>query len=177
MVRNYVVISALGADRIGLVDDVVAWVEEAEGNIEESKMAVLGGEFAIVILAVGSAEMAKKLTEGASDLSTKLGIRVEAKKTRAPNIPSNGRPYTVESVSLDSPGIVHAITREIRAMDIAIEELDTGVNAAPWTGAPVFHMKALVILPSDVPIAEFRNRLDRLAHERDLDIDIEPLSP
>ena len=62
-------------------------------------------------------------------------------------------------------------------MGIAVEELDTGVNAAPWTGAPVFHMKALVILPKEVHVADFRERLDHLAHERDLDISVEPLAP
>jgi glycine cleavage system transcriptional repressor len=177
MSREYVVISALGADRVGLADDVVAWVEDTGGNIEESKMAVLGGEFAIVILAVGDTAMAERLVGEAENRSEEIGIRIEAKITSAPNVSPTGRPYTVESVSLDSPGIVHAITREIRSMDIAIEELDTGVNAAPWTGAPVFHMKALVILPADVPVAEFRDHLDRLAHERDLDIDVEPFTP
>ena len=48
--RNfYAVVRAIGSDRIGVVDDVSEVVELTACNIEESKMSVLGGEFAVMI--------------------------------------------------------------------------------------------------------------------------------
>ena len=50
MARAYAVLTAIGPDRVGIVDDVSGAVSEGSCNIEESKMAVLGGEFAVIML-------------------------------------------------------------------------------------------------------------------------------
>ena len=50
MGKTYAVFSAIGADRVGIVDDISGLVSEDGGNIEESKMAVLGSEFAVMML-------------------------------------------------------------------------------------------------------------------------------
>lgn len=173
--QHYIAVSAMGHDRVGLADDIVSWIEAAGGNVEDSKMAVLGGEFAVIMLVSGNASTVESLEGGSSAHSKTLGIRLDAAETSAPHAPAGGRPYTVESVSLDSPGIVHAITREIRSMGISIEDLETSSSAAPWTGAPVFRMKAGVILPSTLAVADFREHLEKIAHERDLDIRLEPV--
>ena len=172
---RYIAVSAMGRDRVGLADDIAAWIEGASGNVEESKMAVLGGEFAVIMLISGTESTVETLSRGAAAKAEDLGLRINAAETTAPHAPAGGRPYSVESVSLDSPGIVHALTREIRSLGISIEDLETSSSAAPWTGAPVFRMKAMVILPESVPVADFREHMERLAHERDLDIRIDPV--
>lgn len=173
MSRFYVAVSAMGRDRIGLADDIAAWIEEIGGNVEDSKMAVLGGEFAVIMLVSGSEFVADTLVLSAEGKGGELGIRLEAKRTAAPNPSGGGIPYIVETVSLDTPGIVHAVTREIRALGISIEDLETTSSAAPWTGAPVFRMKARVFLPSEVSMADFREHMDELAHRRNLDLRLE----
>jgi glycine cleavage system transcriptional repressor len=165
----------MGRDRVGLAADITLWIEECGGNVEESRMAVLGGEFAVIMLVSGNPGAVKSLLDGAAAAAGRLDIRLDAKETTAPLPAAGGRPYFVESVSLDSPGIVHAITREIRSMGVSIEELETSSSAAPWTGAPVFRMKAAVILPATLPVADFRESMENLAHERDLDITLGPV--
>lgn len=175
MSQHYIAVSAMGHDRVGLADDIVSWIEDAGGNVEDSKMAVLGGEFAVIMLVSGNASVVEVLVSDAPSRSEKMGIRLDTAETTAPHAPAGGRPYTVESVSLDSPGIVHAVTREIRSLGISIEDLETSSSAAPWTGAPVFRMKAGVILPASLAVADFREHMEKLAHERDLDIRLEPV--
>ncbi len=175
MASNYIAVSAIGHDRVGLADDIADWIESAGGNMEESKMAVLGGEFAVIMLVSGSTATVEKLIGEAADYGGKVNLRVEVTETSAPCAADGGRPYTVESFSLDSPGIVHAVTREIRKLGISIEDLETSSSAAPWTGAPVFRMKTRVILPKELSVADFREHMENLAHERDLDIRLEPV--
>jgi glycine cleavage system transcriptional repressor len=175
MSQRYIAVSAMGHDRVGLADDIVSWIEIAGGNVEDSKMAVLGGEFAVIMLVSGSSAAVDSLVGKAPSQALELGIRLDAAETTAPHAPAGGRPYTVESVSLDSPGIVHAVTREIRSLGISIEDLETSSSAAPWTGAPVFRMRAGVILPASLSVADFREHMENLAHERDLDIRLEPV--
>jgi len=175
MPEKFVAVSAMGHDRVGLADDITAWIESAGGNVEASKMAVLGGEFAVIVLVSGTGASIDKITLEANAQSEKIGIQLCAAATSEPHAIEGGRPYIVESFSLDSPGIVHSITHEIRSLGISIEDLDTSSEAAPWTGAPVFKMKARVVLPSSLSIADFREHLENLAHERDLDIRLEPV--
>ena len=165
----------MGHDRVGLADDIVSWIEISGGNVEASKMSVLGGEFAVILLVSGDETAVEKIIADADAQSGEIGIRLCATATSGPHAIEGGRPYTVESFSLDSPGIIHSITREIRSLGISIEDLDTSSSAAPWTGAPVFRMEARVILPASQSVADFREHLENLAHERDLDIRLEPV--
>src|SRR4051812_26945562 len=49
MQRNFV-LTLTGPDRVGIVEEVTGLVLERGGNVETSRMARLGGEFAILML-------------------------------------------------------------------------------------------------------------------------------
>jgi len=171
MKSEYLVISALGHDRVGLVDALAAKVTKANCNIEESKMAVLGGEFAVIMLISGPAGQIDVFKGQVAALSDELGLHLELRATQAPR-GGTGRPYLIESVSLDTPGILHSITTVLRQEGINIEDLETETCAAPWTGAPMFLMKIRISLPADKPVANLRQRIEKVALEQDLDIKI-----
>ena len=48
--RRYVVLTAVGPDRPGLVNQLSSLIREAGASIEDSRMAILGGEFAMILL-------------------------------------------------------------------------------------------------------------------------------
>ena len=48
--KNYLVISALGRDRSGIVDELSKTILDHDCNLADSRMTVLGGEFAILLL-------------------------------------------------------------------------------------------------------------------------------
>ena len=49
-VRTTIVFTLTGTDRVGIVDEVTQMLLDCGGNIETSRMARLGGEFAILVL-------------------------------------------------------------------------------------------------------------------------------
>jgi len=171
----YSVLTAIGADRIGIVEDLAGIVASRGGNIEESKMAVLGGEFAAIVL-IAMAEPALAGLEAAlGDLERDLALHLELKRTSRPQgLPAEGRPYRLETVSLDTPGIVQAITALLKRHRINIEELETATQPAPWTGAPMFRMHATLILGSGVSVARLKAELADLEGEKDWDISLRP---
>jgi glycine cleavage system transcriptional repressor len=175
MARAYAVLTAIGTDRVGIVDDLSGVVAEKGCNIEESKMAVLGGEFAIIMLVSGPAPSVDSLCGSLPGRGEVMGLRVECRKTHEPRAAEQGRPYLLEAVSLDTPGIVHSVTAVLRAHSINIEDLETDTGAAPWTGAPMFRMKAHVIIGPSVSIGGLREELARLQQEHDLDIALKPV--
>jgi glycine cleavage system transcriptional repressor len=177
MEAAYAVVTAVGEDRVGIVDDLSALVAEQGCNIEESRMAALGGEFAVVMLVSGRAEALESLGRAAPARGPELRLRVETRLTRAPSRHGAGRPYVLESVSLDAPGIVHSVAEVLRKFGANIEDMDTETASAPWTGAPMFRMRAHIVVPQGVVVAELRHELESLELVRDLDISLKPAAP
>ena len=175
MAKAYVVLTAVGPDRVGIVDDIAGAVSAAGCNIEESKMAVLGGEFAVIMLVSGAPGSVDSLARSLPATGGKLSLHVECRPTREPRAGEQGRPYLLEAVSLDTPGIVHSVTAILRSHGINIEDLETDTAAAPWTGAPMFRLKAHLIVGPSTSIAGLKAELARLQQEHDLDISLKPV--
>lgn len=144
------------------------------GNIEESKMSVLGGEFAVIMLVSGPTESVESMGKSLPALGERLSLHVECRPTREPRAGEKGRPYLLEAVSLDTPGIVHAVTAILRGHGINIEDLETDTGCAPWTGAPMFRMKAHLVVGPAVSVAKLKEELFHLQQEQDLDIALKP---
>ena len=172
---GFVVLTAVGPDRVGIVDDVSGLVSQAGCNIEESKMAVLGGEFALMMLVSGPAQPLDSMVRSLPAAGAKLGLTISCQPTREPQAEKKGRPYHLKAVSLDTPGIVHAVTAVIRRYSINIEDLETETVPAPWTGAPMFQLSALLVIGPSVAVSSFKEDLQRLQEEHDLDIVLKPV--
>ncbi len=175
MAQVYAVISAVGADRVGIVDDLSGIVTEAGGNIEESKMAVLGGEFAVIMLVAMDGKALDALVARTADFEKSLALKFGIKRTNPGTAPGQGRPYSLETVSLDGKGIVHSVSAVLRKHGINIEDLETSTDSAPLTGASLFRMNANIVLGQGVSVLALRRELEELEAEQDLDISLTPL--
>ena len=177
MGSEFAVLTSLGTDRVGIMDDIAAGVEAAGCNIEESRASVLGGEFAVIMLISGGAADIKNLIRNQDKLAEKTGLAVTVKTTVPPRPLPQGRPYIVESFSLDAPGIVHLITERLGKFGVNIDDLESDTTAAPFTGAPMFILKARVTVPPECSLADLRDHLEALSYEKDLDIALKPVAP
>ena len=175
--KEYAVLTATGRDRVGLVDEFTGKLLEHACNIEESKMAVLGGEIAMIVLVSGEDEAVGKIVDAAAAGRLSSDLEVRAKLTGPHAELRNARPYRIECVSLDTPGIVHAVTSLLHERNINIDELETETGGAPFTGAPMFHMRITTMLGPDVHVSELRGALMEIASDHDLDIRISPIVP
>jgi glycine cleavage system transcriptional repressor len=176
MTGSYAVLTAIGADRVGIVDDLSGLIAARACNIEESRMAVLGGEFAVIMLVSGAQAALDTLSGELAAAGARLGLQVQLKATRGP-APEAGRPYLLETVSLDTPGIVHTVTAVLRKHGVNIESLETDTAAAPWTGAPMFRMRAHVVVGPSVEIGRLKDDLEHLEAGQDLDVRLRPVFP
>jgi glycine cleavage system transcriptional repressor len=177
MATTYAVFSAIGADRLGIVDDLSGIVGERGGNIEESKMAVLGSEFAVIMLISLAAAAFDSLSSELADLEEGLGLTLSLKRTSPAAPPDAGRPYLLETYSLDGHGIVHAVSTVLRRHAINIEEMETETQRAPLTGAPLFRLRANIVLGPSQSATALRRELEELHAGQDLDLSLKPLVP
>jgi glycine cleavage system transcriptional repressor len=170
--RSQIVLTLTGSDRIGLVEEVTRRLLDIDANVETSRMARLGGVFAMLMLV--SLPTAK--VPGLDDVLAALrseGFAVQANRTAeaTPDARADQLPYQIEVIGADDEGIIHRIARELARRGINIESLDTGTSPAPTTGATLFSMKALVVAPRALDGA-WRAELESIGAAMNVDVHI-----
>lgn len=176
IVNDYALLTAIGPDRPGLVNEISKYILDCGCNIEDSRMAVLGSNFAMLILVNGEADRVDNLLSGASEAGAKTGLSVTAQRSQ----PSGqeradaGVPYEIGVYSMDHPGIVEHISRFLAERKINVRALDTRLTHAPITGLPLFSLHATIDVPSSEKIAEVRLGLETIGLQENLDIEIKP---
>ncbi len=175
--HDFLVMSALGPDRAGLVAQVTHFVTERGGNIEDSRMAVLGAEFGILMLVSGSPTTIERIVREATQLEADAGIGLMLRPTKSPEEHRRAAtiPCLVMAEALDHEGIVRAVALAISKLGINIVRLETSAYHAPVTGSPLFRLEATVDLPRGVSVAELRARMEEVARDENLDISVRSL--
>ena len=172
--NNYLVITASGEDRVGLVDRLSSKITESGCNIEESRMAVLGGQFALIMLLSGPWNALSKLDGQMELLGNQLGLTIIHKRTQQRQRTQPAVPYTVDVVAMDHPGIVRDLAAFFSRNGINIEELQTDTYPAPHTGTPMFSVTMTVGINADVHIPTLRGNFLDYCDDLNLDASFEP---
>ena len=145
--RANIVLTLTGTDRTGIVQDLTRHLLDLGGNVETSRMARLGGEFAVLMLVSLPEEKLTDLDSKVQGLMGK-GFKVTAGPTGRTYAESHaGRlPYQIEVLGANHEGIIHEVAQALSKHGINIESMDTETSPAPVTGAPLFSMNVPVIL-------------------------------
>ncbi len=171
--ENNLVISALGNDRPGIVNELSKAILEHGGNIGESRMMVLGGEFAMMLLVNGSAEAISHLQQKLPEIGEKLELTLIAKVTRPADNSEKRLPYRVTVVSMDHPGIVHDISDFLSSRNLNIEEIETNTYPAAHTGTPMFSLEMTISVPADSSVRALRDEFLLFCDDLNLDASLE----
>ncbi|MHB1591505.1 MAG: glycine cleavage system transcriptional repressor [Sulfuricella sp.] len=172
--NNYLVITASGEDKVGLVDRLSSKIAESGCNIEESRMAVLGGQFALIMLLSGPWNALSKLEGQMGSLGDQLGLSIIHKRTQQRERTQPVVPYRVEVVAMDHPGIVRNLAAFFSRNGINIEEVQTDTYPAPHTGTSMFSVTMTVGIHADVHIPTLRGNFLDYCDDLNLDASFEP---
>jgi glycine cleavage system transcriptional repressor len=173
--NNYLAITASGDDKVGIVDQLSGRIADSGCNIEESRMAVLGGKFALIMLVSGPWHALSKLEGQMASLGQQLGLTIIHERTRKRERTEPAIPYTVEVVAMDHPGIVRSLSAFFSRNGINIEELQTSTYPAPHTGTPMFSVVMTVGIQAKVHIQTLRSDFLDYCDDLNLDATFEPV--
>jgi len=170
------VITAVGPDRPGLVDEVSGYLHQMGANLADSRMVNLRGQFALIVLAeVADDATAKKIEEGALAAGKKVGLNVSVwPDSESKAAGQAGLAFRLRTYAMDQPGIVHRITHLLHERGVNIEELQTRLEPGSYTGTPQFSMEMTMTVPKSLPIKTLRADLSALCESLNCDLDIEP---
>jgi glycine cleavage system transcriptional repressor len=169
--KEFMILFLVGRDRPGIVDDVTTVLFDRGANIEDSRMAALGGSFSIMILLSFSAENRIKIEQGLvalREMGFDASLHEASDPAAAPR--TGGMPLKLAVVAMDHPGIVRNVVRRLRKHDANIESLTTTVHVAPLSGHPLFDLELEATVPPDKTIAKVKEELVELAFAENLDL-------
>jgi len=173
--NNQLVLSALGKDKPGIIDEIANTVLNSGCTIFDSRMAVLGGDFALLLQVGGNWSNLAKLENQLEGLQERLGLTIISRRASEQEATGDRLPYGVDVVALDQPGIVHNLARFFSARQINIQEMVTSSYAAPYSGTQMFSVHMTVHVPASTHISTLREEFMEFCDNLNLDALIEPV--
>ena len=170
--KNHLILTAVGPDRVGLVEKISAFIARHSANIEDSKMAVFCGEFALIILISGEGGNLHKIASHHRELEIETGLAIAIKTPISRKPGESFLPYKLTASCMDHPGIVYQISGVLSGFGINIESLETKTYAAPVSGAPIFRLEAEISVPTKTNINALRERFATIQKEENIDIEL-----
>ena len=173
--RQNLVITLTGQDRVGIVERLTKMVLDFQGNVGASRMARLGGEFAMLMLVEvpeenleDFRELVRKLRDEGFKLTTALTDRGYSANF------AGWMPYEVKLTGADHEGIVYNVAHHLASQGINIETMDTNTVMAPMSGIPLFTMDAVVFAPPSLSYREWHDGLMALGTQLNVEIEVSP---
>jgi len=169
---NHLILTAVGPDRIGLVEKIAAFIARHDCNIEDSKMAVFCGEFAVIVLITGDGNNLVKIGRDYREIEGETGLTISIKTPALRSTEAAFLPYKLTASCMDHPGIVYQISNALSRMGVNIESMETKTHAAPISGTPIFQLEAVLAVPASANIAELRQRFSEIQRQENIDIEL-----
>ena len=169
-----IVLTLTGHDRIGVVEEVTNVFVKYGGNVENSRMARLGGEFAMLALVtVDEKELVslqadlQKLRDEGFQITLQQTVDDHAKKY------AGWLPYEIEVLGTDHEGIIHDIAYGLAQQGINIENMQTVTAPAPMSGTPLFTMNATILVPPQLPFHKWSDALHEIGDSLNVNVKVE----
>src|SRR5262245_34168817 len=165
------VITIVGDDKPGIVEEISGVVLAVGANWEESRMARLAGKFAGILRVTADAAKSKELAKALTALQARgLTVVVEtgAEEPEAPF-----RTIGLELVGNDRPGIVREIARVLAERGVNIDEFESEITSAPDSGDALFRGRARLRTPPQLAPDTLRAALEAVALDLMVDLKIE----
>ena len=171
--KEHILLSLVGPDRTGLVDKISGAILKQKGNLEDSRMAVLGGEFAMLMLVSIPGDARQALEQAVRQEAETLGLLLTIKTTTPRRNENVATPLKLRVEGMDHEGIVHDVVHYLAEQGVSVETLDSQLTNAPHTGSPLFSMNLHLEVPSAVSLSVLEKGLDAVADRLNVTLEIE----
>jgi glycine cleavage system transcriptional repressor len=176
--KRWFILSAIGSDRPGLVAELARLIYDCEANLEDSRMTILGTDFAVILLCSSNArDAADHIAVGAKRLERDHGLTIFLRSLeceKRPSVPAPGmRLYRLEAMGEDRAGIVSGLCRVLADRGVNITELATRSRPGPG-GSPHYELTILAEVAESLDIRELRDALEREGDRLVIDVALLP---
>src|SRR5690242_544681 len=102
----HAILTAIGTDRPGLVDEVSEFIFQRGGNIEDSRMVNLRGQFAMMVLVGGTEAVLAKVKSDLGTLSSQTSLQADLRPAQAAQrAAGEALPFRLRGTGIDQQGL------------------------------------------------------------------------
>ncbi|QSI77858.1 glycine cleavage system protein R [Niveibacterium microcysteis] len=170
MSTTFLVLTVIGDDRPGLVEQLAAAISEHRGNWLESSMAHLAGKFAGIVEVSVASEEVDALRRALASLGA-LKVTVEEADAGAES--HKGRRLTLALIGHDRIGIVREVSQVLARHAVNVEALNTFTASAPMSAEIMFHAQAELQAADDLDARALKADLERISDDLMVDITLD----
>jgi glycine cleavage system transcriptional repressor len=166
-------VTVIGHDRPGIVAETTAALAGIGGNLEDSTMTLLRGNFAMLLLVRADADE-QQVRSALAGLEADGRLSVEVRQVsddgeEPPGPVARATPYVLSVHGADRPGIVSALTGVVAAAQGNITDLTTRLTG------DLYVLLAEVSLPERTDVDALRSLLTTTAYELGVDVSLRPV--
>lgn len=163
------VLTAIGDDKPGLVEQLSTVISRHNGNWLESSMSHLAGKFAGIVCVSVDENDVDALKR---DLAALPGLRITAEVSGEPPAEA-GRRLTLALVGHDRIGIVREVAQVLARHAVNVEELNTHTASAPMSAEILFHATAELTASPDLDSSTLVRELEQISNDLMVDITLD----
>lgn len=164
------VLTVIADDKPGLVESLSQTIASNSGNWLESSMSRLAGKFAGILRVSVADDQVDKLIADLNGLSAQIKLIIERASDETTDRQS--RIVELKLVGNDRPGIIKEISAAVSALGINVERLNTECSPAPMSADVLFKADAILEVPEGVALEQLQDRLERLADDLIVEIEV-----
>lgn len=162
------VLTVIGKDRVGLINQISECVEDCGGNWLKSSFCHLAGQFAGFVEVQLSDQHLDELIRRCKQLDN-LDVTL-APATTSETASEN--PIKLTVTGNDRTGIVKQITSCLKRFDVNIQEMQTYCESAPNWGNLIFTADILVYCSPDIESMQLKEAIEQLADDLMVEVEL-----
>ncbi len=150
-------------------------IADAGCNLVESRVATVGADVSVLLLAKGGWDAIAKLETALARVGRSENVHLLSYRTQARDRQSHLLPYMIEVVAADKPGVLVELIDFFNRRSISIEQMSSMRYQAMQTGADMFQAQLTIGIPADTRIAELRDEFMEMCDGLNLDAIMDPV--
>ncbi|PQJ58930.1 glycine cleavage system transcriptional repressor [Vibrio jasicida] len=164
--KQHLVLTAVGTDRPGICNQVVRLVTLAGCNIVDSRIAIFGNEFTLIMLLTGSASNVTRVETQLPLLGQEHDLITIMKRTSAHELLDNSYTMEVFIESEDRIGLTEKFTQFFADKQIGLHSLSaqTISKSKIQLDADQFHIAITASVSADCNLMQLQEEFDELCH-------------
>ncbi len=170
--QHYLIATALGSDRLGILEAFTKVSKQCGCNILESKLTIMGKECVFHLYFAGSWNTIAKLEAALPAKAQEWGFTLQTKRT-FPNHQPPALSYSAQVIAQDRYGILNDLANFFMQYGINIQQMDCETYTVK-NNTLMANITFLLHIPVKQHIATIRDRFMSFCEDRNLDALIEP---
>lgn len=163
--QHYLVITALGTDRPGIVNTITRHVSRCGCNIEDSRLAMLGEEFTFIMLLSGGWNAIAQIESTLPLKGAELDLLIVMKRTNAQEQPATPTTVWVTVEVDDLPCIIERYTDLFDSHQMTLAELASKTQPAGPQSPPRLTLSMTAHCPAGGQVLLIEQRFHQLCTE------------